>query len=391
VNQFLELVWFSSRLRMADARVLTIMACFFIFPCMPGLKTSRVTEQAAAHLREELRKGRWTGLMPGRRVLARDLGVSQSTVQGALDLLEAEGVLLAEGLGKRRRINVKARRKAARLNIRILLYDRRELAQFESRNLRYLLQQSGHVVEYAEKDLHELRMDARRVAAFVRQQPADAWVVNAGPRAVLEWFAEQPLPAFALFGQKAGLPIAGASPRKIPALIEAVRRLAALGHRRMVMIVHEEWRKPAPGIFQQAFLDELEALGVATGPYNLPEWEDSPEGLCRGLDSLLSLTPPTALIVSEPKLFVAVRDHLAQRGFVSPRDISLICDDPDPVFSWCRPTVAHIRWSHESIVRRVLRWAENVAHGKDDRRQTFTLGKYIDGGTVGPAAIKTRS
>jgi DNA-binding transcriptional ArsR family regulator len=350
---------------------------------MSGLKTSSVTEQAATHLREELRKGRWSGLMPGRRVLARDLGVSHSTVQGALDLLEKEGVLVAEGVGKRRRINQNAGWGTTRLKLRILLYDRRELAQFEARNLRYLLQQAGHVVEYAEKDLHDLGMNTKRVAAYVRSHPADAWVVNAGPRGVLEWFAGQPVPAFALFGQKAGLPIAGASPRKIPALIEAVRRLAALGHRRIVMLVHEEWRKPKPGIFQQAFLDELHSLGLPTGPYNLQDWEDSPEGLCKGLDALLAVTPPTALIISEPKLFVAARDHLAQRGFVSPRDISLICDDPDPVFSWCRPTVAHIHWSHDSIVRRVVRWAENVARGKDDRRQTFSNAVYFDGGTVG--------
>ena len=352
---------------------------------MLDFKTSSVAEQAAAHLREELGKGRWVGLMPGRRVLARELEVSHSTVQGALDLLEAEGLLVAEGVGKRRRINVKATHKAARLNIRILLYDRRELAQFESRNLRYLLQQAGHLVEYAEKDLHELGMDAKRVEAFVRRHPADAWVVNAAPRPVLEWFAQEPFPAFALFGQKAGLPIAGASPRKIPALIVAVRRLASLGHRRIVMIVREEWRKPAPGIFQQAFLDELEALGIPTGPYNLPNWGDSPEELGRGLDALLEVTPPTALVVSEPKLFVAVRDHMAQRGFVSPRDISLICDDPDPVFDWCRPKVAHIHWGHKPVMRRVVRWADNIARGREDRRQTAIKADFIDGGTVGPA------
>jgi DNA-binding LacI/PurR family transcriptional regulator len=230
-------------------------------------------------------------------------------------------------------------------------------------------------------------MDAKRVAAFVHRFPADAWVVCAASHAVLKWFAGQELPTFALFGQKAGLPIAGASPRKIPAMIEAVRRLVALGHRRIVMIVHKEWREPAPGLFPQAFLNELNALGIPTGPYNLPDWDDSPEGLCRGLDSLLAVTPPTALIVSEPKLFVAVRDYLAQRGFVAPRDISLICDDPDPVFDWCRPTVAHIAWSHEPIVRRVVRWAEHVAKGREDRRQTFTLARYMDGGTVGAVSL----
>ncbi len=61
---------------------------------MSSLKTRTVTEQAAAHLRSELRKGRWTGLMPGRRTLARELGVSHNTVQEALNLLEAENILL---------------------------------------------------------------------------------------------------------------------------------------------------------------------------------------------------------------------------------------------------------------------------------------------------------
>jgi len=31
-----------------------------------------------------------------------------------------------------------------------------------------------------------------------------------------------------------------------------------------------------------------------------------------------------------------------------------------------------------------MHWADNVAHGKDDRRQTFTKAEFIEGGTVGP-------
>ena len=348
-------------------------------------RTSTVVEQAAAHLREEIRKGRWTGLMPGRRILARELGVSHNTVQGALDQLEAERLLSSEGIGKRRRITLVGEIRPARLRINILLYDKRELAEFEHRNIRRMLEDAGHVVEYGEKDLQELKMDAARVARFVQQHPADAWVVIAASREVLEWFSTQPVPAFALFGRRQGLPIAGTSPRKIPELVVAVRRLVALGHRRIVMVVREDRRKPSPGHFEQAFLDELEHHGIRTGSYNLPDWGNSPENLPRGLESLFAHTPPTALIMSEAKLFIAVHFHLAQRGITAPRDVSLMCDDADPAFSWCVPTVAHISWDSRQAVRRIVRWAKNVEHGKSDRRQTYIKCKFIQGGTVGPA------
>lgn len=53
------------------------------------------------------------------------------------------------------------------------------------------------------------------------------------------------------------------------------------------------------------FLDKLEALGIPTGPYNLPDWDDTPEGLNQRLDSLFPHSPPTALIVAEAPLLHA--------------------------------------------------------------------------------------
>lgn len=68
-----------------------------------------------------------------------------------------------------------------------------------------------------------------------------------------------------------------------------------------------------------------------------------------------------------------------------PQDVSLICTDADPGLAGCQPSVAHIRWDTHPVVHRVVRWANNVAHGKDDRRQTLTQAEFIDGGTVGKA------
>ena len=151
------------------------------------------------------------------------------------------------------------------------------------------------------------------------------------------------------------------------------------------MIDREVLRKPEPGRIERVFLEELERHGIQHGSYNLPDWKESAEGLQDLLDRLFRHTPPTALIIGEVSTFIAAQLHLAQRGILAPRNVSLICDDPDPVFAWCRPTVAHIHWDGNTIGRSAVRWAANVARGKDDRRCSFTKANFVEGGTMGPA------
>lgn len=36
---------------------------------------------------------------------------------------------------------------------------------------------------------------------------------------------------------------------------------------------------------------------------------------------------------------------------------SLQCANPDPGYTWCQPTIAHLAWDYRPVVQRVLRWA----------------------------------
>ena len=102
------------------------------------------------------------------------------------------------------------------------------------------------------------------------------------------------------------------------------------------------------------------------------------------LDNLYRVTPPSALILDEAFLFIAAHQHLAHRGILAPQHVSLVCTSPDPTFAWCQPTIAHIRYDIRPALRRVVRWADNLARGKEDRRQSSTKAEFVDGGTVGP-------
>ncbi len=188
-----------------------------------------------------------------------------------------------------------------------------------------------------------------------------------------------------MYGRFNDLPMAAVIPAKIPSLLTAVRRLIDLGHKRIVMLAREERRKPVLARPEQAFIDELEAAGIMTSEYNLPDWEETSDGLSHRLDQLFRFSPPTAMIIEEAPIFIAVRTYLADQGITAPRDISLLNDDTNLSFAWSKPAVSHIRWDYRPVVNRVVRWAKNVAAAKEDLRQIGTKSEFIEGGTIGPA------
>lgn len=352
---------------------------------MGSLTVLSAAEQVAGHLRNELLRGGLGVTMPGANTLAVELGINHKTVEAALRLLEEEGLLVNPGRGLRRRIVKPERTSRDALRVAILAYDPDTRRKDYLLDLRHSLVEAGHVAAFTSRTLLELNMKVPRIERMVAETEADAWVVVSGSRNVLEWFSRQPVPAFALFGRRREVGIAGVGPDHVTANRVAVRRLIALGHRRIVLIVRESDRATGSGQVGRAILGQLDAHGLPTGAYNLPEWKDSPGDFYRMLDELFRLTPPTALIIAEPFLFHAAKDHLARRGILAPEQVSLICSDADPTFAWSQPSIAHLSWDIRPVVRRVVGWANDVARGKANRRQTLTRLEYVDGGTVGPA------
>ncbi len=354
---------------------------------MDSFSILSAVDQLVVYLRGQIMRGRWTGTMPGADRLAEATGVNRKTAEAALRRLENEGVLTSQGRRKGRSIALPENPAVTPLRVQILLYEEVDGKQFYMVDLRHQLLEMGHIAGFASKTLLELGMDLDRISAFVDRTEADAWVVFSGSREVLEWFAKQPKPAFALAGRRRGIPIASMGPEKTPAMRTAVRRLVALGHRRIVLLSREERRLPSPGFLERSFLAELEALDIPTGSYHLPDWRDDVVDFHRCLDSLFRHTPPTALLFCEMPFYIAAQHHLARKGILAPRHVSLISFDPDPVLAWLQPPASHIRWDPAPIVRRIVQWADNVARGKKDCIQSFSHAEFVEGGTIGPEPV----
>lgn len=356
---------------------------------MKPVQILSASAQVAAELKKRILDGQFQGSMLGVSRLSKLLGVNAKVVASALNALENEGVLLNQGPRKKRLITIKpvGSRQTfdlGRIRLGLLLYEPGDRRCSLVLGLEHALNEVGHRVTYAGKTLTELKMDLRGVEKQVRAEQVDAWVVISGSREILQWFSEYSLPAFAIFGRRTQVKLPSVGPKLDEAFTTGVQQLIDLGHRRIVKICRSERRLPNPGRSERLFLTMLDKNEIPVGDFNLPSWEETPEGLQELLCALFSVTPPTALIVDEPLYLMAVLQFLSEKGLQAPKDVSLFCLSADSCLDWCRPSVACIRWETGPIIRRVLRWANNVANRQEDFEQIDIPAILGTGGTIGP-------
>jgi DNA-binding LacI/PurR family transcriptional regulator len=160
--------------------------------------------------------------------------------------------------------------------------------------------------------------------------------------------------------------------------------LLALGHRRIVVITRRIRRYPTPGRVERAVLDELAAHGVTAGPYHLPDWEETPAGYSKLLESLFLHTPPTAMIIDEVAILIATMGFLARRRIHVPEQVPLVSTTYEESLAWCHPSIAHPDWDNAPIARRVLRWVVAVRKGRADRKTINYPAEFVPGGSIGP-------
>lgn len=341
------------------------------------------------HLREEILRGQWTEIIPGVHQLAEQLGVNHKTVGEAIRQLEVSGLIQPQGAGRNRLIHRHSTPGPSRsLRIGILLFDNHEdLRDSRIIELRHALADQEHVVVMAKKSLRDLNMDPRRIAKMIATKDVDGWIVCSASREVLEWFADQPIPAFALGGRQEGVDIAGAKPDGQKNYTEIAKRLIELGHKRIVLLCRNSRRLPHPGRVERAFLTEMTSHGLKLSDYNFPFWEDTPDGFQNVLDSLFRVTPPTALVISEAILFNAAAHFIARQGLKCPEDVSMVCTQREETLNWCRPTIAHTHPDTRPNLRRAVKWVNNISRGIEDKKQTFSPSRFVEGETLGPPCL----
>lgn len=168
------------------------------------------SEQLAEYLKEQIDTKKWIDFMPGESLLMSQLQIGRETVRAAMLRLEKEGILEPSGRGKRRKIiKVNSSKPSKKIRVRLLAYEKEDRGRMDCASLVADLLAAGIDADFTGKSLKELGMELSRVTRYVRLNPADAWIICAASREIIEWFSQQATPAIAMYGSQAGLPIAG--------------------------------------------------------------------------------------------------------------------------------------------------------------------------------------
>lgn len=348
-------------------------------------------EQMAKVLADAIREGRLAGKLPGVLALASQYDVSPATMRAAIRLLERQEWVINDGPGRPRMAQVPEKDQSddtKSLNITIFpgipFIDEDAVFQRVILHMQIMLDLAGHHCRMAQKSQQDLNHDPARIARFVADHPADAWIVIGPQSRVATWFAEQNIPVIGVCGKLIGLPIAGTGFLGMQQFEKVLRHLIHLGHRRIVFLWPEYRLIKEQDPYIEVLGKELASAGITLGTYNLPVWKNSPEGLQEALKEEFRFTRPTAIITTYGKWMAGVLAFLAQQGLRVPQDISLFSLSDDDWFPWVEPKISCLRGDDMLMVRRVIRWVEALTKGKQDRTFIGYPVTWDMGGSIGP-------
>jgi LacI family transcriptional regulator len=185
--------------------------------------------------------------------------------------------------------------------------------------------------------------------------------------------------------------VPGSCAPSVPAEYEAASRLAAehllaLGHTRIAAI--EGASDVTSGRAHHAGLTAaLGAAGVALDPALVHrgsfDWFFGRDAA----EALLSLPePPTALLVSNHEAAFGVLPVLGDRGVRVPEDLSVICTEEEPFFTWWSPPLTTVDNRAAEQARRAADLLLGQLHGDDEpvRRAELVWPRLVVRGSTGP-------
>lgn len=358
---------------------------------MKPIKRVTVIESTADVLQELVRSGRWPGRIPGTRLLASQLKVSQPTVQRALQLLARRGVV--EAAGERRSYQARAwvRKGAAGGELTgkravILTHQDLQLVVDSSRkivdSLRRQLEANGWEVLFRSFDYLHAKAAHRSWDRILDADEGVPVIALYGRPCLAEWAIKRKIRMAFLGGVTDGFEVPLFAVKSSQMLGEAYRRLIALGHTRIVTPLCDRAASFSDTIKNEARVQHERAGLAYSAAYTNPERDYLTPDVTRNLmDSLFRQAPPTAIVLLDWRELVSVFCFLSRRGLKVPEDVSLVLLNEQTDSDWFSPPLARFRFHPNRMVRQLTRWAE----GKTLSDSKFVIqATWVPGQSIGP-------
>lgn len=350
-------------------------------PHLPSLIT-----HSTDFLREALRRGEWTDVLPSERALCARLRISRPTLRAVLLRLEKEGMVSGVE-NKRRRVLAGGLKQPPVRTARTIGLLSPVPAQmmppfvlFWLDALRELLGEAGY-----QMDLHiaPACFSSRPAAALkklTQRAPAAAWVLFRSTPLMQHGFAGQDVPAV-VAGSCAGdvrLPSVDIDYRAT--CRHAAAMLARKGHRRIALLLPDSGHR-GDVESEHGFREAL--AGGQAAPQVLRHQQGAAQ-LCRCLDEALSRRDaPTAFLVARSMHTLTVVTHLLRLGRRLPQDTAVVSRDDDAYLDHVVPKVSRYAADPAKFARRLARLVLELAQtGRTSTTPVRLMPDFRRGETV---------
>lgn len=397
----------------AGSRELRIYLCIFIaqkpgpgqLVVMNPVIRIQLVNSVATELRRRLIQGELKGQLPGARLLAKALGVSVPTVCKALHQLHQEGFLTGGGDRKRWQTAdltqtglkgaLPAKRPATRpgrlLYVSTLpLSIERQTGVEVFAKILDLLGAKGWEVMYRAVPLVNARKPHRAWDDLLRFARPDALVVQGGSEVFGTWAVQNRLRTLFVGGEPGKSQLPMIMVRASIMLRQALERLFATGHRRILIPLCGRIPQFAENCRRQTREYALE-LGVDPEAVVFAESEySSPELLAGAMRQHWRRYAPDALIIFDWREYLAASSFLKEASIAIPRDVSVVLLSHNPTMEWHLPTLCHFMHPVEEIARVCAKW---VAGGKPMLGNGEVMefrSKWVEGASIANRTKKAR-
>ncbi|NUQ65473.1 MAG: substrate-binding domain-containing protein [Pirellulales bacterium] len=349
----------------------------------------KLADQVAAELQAAIATGRWTEWLPQERQLAVEFRVSRTTLREALSRLIERGLIQSRA-GEGHRLVRKKRPPAAAAprHVNLLMpEDMRALRPGAARwidELRGKLAERGETLRLVESRAAFSGRPANALRRLVQHDTPACWVLQLSTQPMQEWFASHKLPCVVVGTCFKGMNLPFVDRDHHAACRHAVGRLVAAGHRRIALLVPAA-QKAGDVESETGFRAGTEAAGLGDAVVVLRLPGDTAT-IDRTLGRLLSADPaPTALLTTQPEIYLTAFSSLAHRRLRVPDDVSLVCCAHDRVLDHLVPQPTGYRIAWQTFAARVVRLVVEVS----ERRLTAPIGHLILPEFVPGASLRT--
>ncbi|QQL44946.1 substrate-binding domain-containing protein [Sulfuriroseicoccus oceanibius] len=348
--------------------------------------------QAADALKGLILSGSVAGVLPGERELSRRLGVGRVTVGSALQMLEQEGVIAPSEPGRRRRVlkggelggakvelPAGTRRKTVVVLCSLALSELSAYERLNHNRLGSLCSDAGIRLRHRALELAHYKRPHHRLQEFVRQNPADLYILQLTTSQPQLWFQAERIPAMVAGTPhpSVDLPFVDVDQRALG--VHAASMLERLGHRR-VALLYPEAEHQGMRRFHEGMTQSHTRMDVVLGRQN-----DSADSIVRVLPELFEAKDrPSALILPRMPYLLSALTVLPSLGLRVPQDVSLLCLVHDRMFEYARPTIAGYQIPEGSLARglfqlavRMLTHPSTATHGR-----ALIMPDYVAGGSL---------